>query len=417
MLTPAVKSPVGIPVPNASRAMWRRRCCTNFRRFYTAEDQAAGEPARALAAAAKEGRFEKEGRRVRKDGTIFWANVVIDAVRTPEGVLVGFAKITRDITAQRESRIALDKARKLSFRHKKWKPSDSSPGRGTRLQQSSDGDQGQSRASSQAVSEDPRALRLLENAQQGASRGIALTQRMLAFARRQELKASAVDLALLVAACRTCFPVQSTARFIWNGTFRPSSRGAGRSQPTRTRAAQSRGECARCHARGGSIIIAAREAQMGDAPDAALSVCLSVIDTGEGMDAETLVRAPSRFSRPRGSARARGSGCPWSTGCTAVRRAARTEKRKGREPRELWLPALRLQCPRRRPRLRRQLGRASVPRGNGGGRRLVGSAQHCSHARRSRPPCISGHLGQAGLSLLAQHPEVEVLITDHAMRA
>jgi len=53
---------------------------------------------------------------------------------------------------------------------------------------------------------------------------------------------------------------------------------------------------------------------MGDAPDAALSVCLSVIDTGEGMDAETLVRATEPFFTTKGSARARGSGCPWSTG-------------------------------------------------------------------------------------------------------
>src|SRR3984957_7146917 len=92
---------------------------THFSRFYTADDQAAGEPARALAVAAKEGRFEKEGKRVRKDGTVFWANVVIDALRAPDGSLLGFAKIPRDVTAQRESRKALEEARETLFQAQK----------------------------------------------------------------------------------------------------------------------------------------------------------------------------------------------------------------------------------------------------------------------------------------------------------
>ena len=57
----------------------------HFSRFYTEEDRAAGEPQRALATAAREGRFEKEGWRVRKDGTRFWAHVVIDPIRDDDG--------------------------------------------------------------------------------------------------------------------------------------------------------------------------------------------------------------------------------------------------------------------------------------------------------------------------------------------
>src|SRR5206468_11135630 len=56
-----------------------------------------------LEIAAREGRFEDEGWRVRKDGTLFWANVVITALRTPDGELVGFAKITRDLTERRDA--------------------------------------------------------------------------------------------------------------------------------------------------------------------------------------------------------------------------------------------------------------------------------------------------------------------------
>jgi len=70
----------------------------SFSRFYTPEDQAAGLPRRALEAATREGRFHAEGWRVRKDGTRFWASVVIDAVRDESGKLVGFAKVTRDVT-------------------------------------------------------------------------------------------------------------------------------------------------------------------------------------------------------------------------------------------------------------------------------------------------------------------------------
>src|SRR6185369_6920640 len=80
----------------------------HFSRFYTEEDRAAGEPARALATAERDGRFEKEGWRVRKDGTRFWANVVIDPIRDNDGKLRGFAKITRDVTERRENQRQLD---------------------------------------------------------------------------------------------------------------------------------------------------------------------------------------------------------------------------------------------------------------------------------------------------------------------
>ncbi|RKF34598.1 PAS domain S-box protein [Paraburkholderia fungorum] len=74
----------------------------HFSRFYTAEAVARGWPDYELQQAALTGRFEDEGWRVRKDGTTFWSNVVITAVRNEAGVLTGFAKITRDLTAQRE---------------------------------------------------------------------------------------------------------------------------------------------------------------------------------------------------------------------------------------------------------------------------------------------------------------------------
>lgn len=70
----------------------------HFSVFYPPEDIASDKPQRELAIAIREGRFEEEGIRIRKDGSVFWANVVITAVRDDDGTLVGFAKVTRDLT-------------------------------------------------------------------------------------------------------------------------------------------------------------------------------------------------------------------------------------------------------------------------------------------------------------------------------
>src|SRR5690349_23526834 len=69
-----------------------------FSRFFTPEDRANGLPQRALATAALEGKFEAEGWRLRKDGSRFWALAVIDAMKDENGKLIGFVKITRDLT-------------------------------------------------------------------------------------------------------------------------------------------------------------------------------------------------------------------------------------------------------------------------------------------------------------------------------
>jgi len=75
----------------------------HFCAFYTPEDQQAGKPAWELRTARQEGRIEDEGWRVRKDGTLFWANVIVTAVYDQGGELVGFAKVTRDMTERRRA--------------------------------------------------------------------------------------------------------------------------------------------------------------------------------------------------------------------------------------------------------------------------------------------------------------------------
>ncbi|HEY0315830.1 MAG TPA: PAS domain-containing protein, partial [Sphingomonas sp.] len=80
----------------------------HFSLFYTEEDRASGLPETALDTARREGRFEAEGWRVRKDGSRFWTSVVIDAVFADDGELIGFAKITRDITERRAAQQELE---------------------------------------------------------------------------------------------------------------------------------------------------------------------------------------------------------------------------------------------------------------------------------------------------------------------
>lgn len=99
----------------------------HFSCFYTPEDREAGEPARGLAAAEREGRFEKEGWRVRKDGSRFWANVVIDPIRDSDGRLIGFAKVTRDITHRIEAERELERARQELFQAQKMESLGTSP--------------------------------------------------------------------------------------------------------------------------------------------------------------------------------------------------------------------------------------------------------------------------------------------------
>ena len=79
----------------------------HFSRFYTEEDRKTELPRRALETAEREGKFESEGWRVRKDGSRFWAYVIIDPIRDSDGKLVGFAKVTRDLTERRAAEAEL----------------------------------------------------------------------------------------------------------------------------------------------------------------------------------------------------------------------------------------------------------------------------------------------------------------------
>ena len=161
----------------------------HFSTFYTPEDRANGVPERALDTVREQGKYEKEGWRVRKDGTRFWASVVIDAIRDPAGRVIGFAKVTRDMTERRKSEEALAAAQAALFQAQKMEMVGQLTGGVahdfnnllTVIVNALDG-------LTRPQIDDARKRRLIESAQRAAERGAKLTQQLLAFSRKQPLR-------------------------------------------------------------------------------------------------------------------------------------------------------------------------------------------------------------------------------------
>src|SRR5262245_15453685 len=177
----------------------------HYSRFYTEEDRMAGAPERALAIAASSGKFETEGWRVRKDGSRFWANVVINRITDKDQNLIGFAKVTRDVTEQRETQLALHKAQEQLVQAQKMEGIGQLTGGVAHdfnnLLTIIMGNLETLQRALQAPGLDAvRLARSTDNALRGAQRAAALTQRLLAFSRRQPLDPKAVDVSRLVGA-------------------------------------------------------------------------------------------------------------------------------------------------------------------------------------------------------------------------
>jgi PAS domain S-box-containing protein len=168
----------------------------HFSTFYTAEDQAAGLPAKVLETAEREGRYETEATtRVRKDGTTFHASVVIDRLNDPDGKLLGYAKITRDVTERVEQQKELEVARAALAQAQKMEAIGHLTG-------------GIAHDFNNMLAVIIGALNMIQRrigrgdynveplvqaAVEGAMRGASLTQRLLAFARKQVLEPRVLD--------------------------------------------------------------------------------------------------------------------------------------------------------------------------------------------------------------------------------
>jgi PAS domain S-box-containing protein len=319
---------------------------TSFSRFYTPEDQATDLPNRALETAAREGKFEAEGWRIRKDGTRFWAHVVIEPIRTPSGELAGFAKITRDLTERREAQRQLDQTRKALMQSQKMDAIGQLTGGvahdfNNLLMAILSSHQ----LLRKRLGDDPRTLLLLDNATQAAQRGAALTQRMLAFARRQELKPEPVDVPTLIRSMTELLR-RSLGSTVAIEMDLPFSLDRVMVDPTQLELAVLN---LAINARdamplGGTLEIGTRAetvavSQGGGLP-AGRYICLSVRDTGEGMDEATLARAVEPFFTTKGVGKGTGLGLSMVHGLTEqlggklIMKSARNQGTTA----EIWLP-------------------------------------------------------------------------------
>lgn len=166
----------------------------HFSTFYTEEDRANGAPAIALSTAVSTGKFEAEVWRLRKDGTVFWANVLIDPIYAEDGSLVGFAKITRDMTERRAMQEQLHQSQKMeAIGQLTGGVAHDFNNLLTVILGNLD------TIARHLPPELGRVTRAVDQATRGAQRAAALTQQLLAFSRRQPLNPKPTDLNKLVA--------------------------------------------------------------------------------------------------------------------------------------------------------------------------------------------------------------------------
>ena len=175
----------------------------HFSKFYTESDRTAGLPSRALLTAATQGRFEADAWRVRKDGSMFWANVVIDPIKDEHGKLIGFSKITRDITERHDAQKALEAAQAQMAQVQKMEALGQLTGGvahdfNNLLMVVS----GYIPALKQRLADDPKGLRAAEAIELAAQRGATLTRQLLSFSRRQSINPVVIKLNEVLEAAR-----------------------------------------------------------------------------------------------------------------------------------------------------------------------------------------------------------------------
>ena len=316
----------------------------HFSCFYLDADREAGLPARALKTAAAEGRFEGEGWRQRKDGSRFWASVVIDAIRDDFGEIIGFAKITRDITEKLETQRALDQTREELFQAQKMEAiGQLTGGIAHDFNNLLMAVRGSLEILKKRMPQDPALSPLVDNAMLGAQRGAALTQRMLAFSRRQELQVETIDVPKLLRGMmdmvsRSLGPIASLETEV------PESLPAITTDPTQLETAVLNLVVnARDAMHGGGLIkIKATEEVVpndGTMPTGHY-VCVAVADEGEGMDEETLKQAVTPFFTTKGVGKGTGLGLSMVQGLAAQSGGRLVLKSRPGEgtTAELWFP-------------------------------------------------------------------------------
>ncbi|HEV2608695.1 MAG TPA: PAS domain S-box protein [Noviherbaspirillum sp.] len=273
---------------------------TSFSRFHTPDDQKAGLPSVALQTASREGRFEREGWRVRKDGTKFWAHVVIDAIYNDDGTLAGFAKITRDITEKKEAAEALERANAALFQSQKMEAIGQLTGGiahdfNNLLSVISNGLQ-----LFPHKTQDPADLKILESMRRAVERGATLTQQLLSFARKQPLSPEKHNLNSVINGFEAVLRRAGNASIAFDLKLSPRLKLVMIDAPRFETALLNLVVNARDAMQDGGLIsiitsnvMIARDEVEGLSPGNYVEV--SVCDTGAGMSAEVMARAFEPF--------------------------------------------------------------------------------------------------------------------------
>jgi PAS domain S-box-containing protein len=269
----------------------------HFSRFYTDEDRAVGLPARALRIAAEEGKFEAEGWRVRKDGSRFWASVVIDPIHDATQALIGFAKITRDMTERRRAQDELDRAREQLAQAQKMEAVGRLTGGVahdfnnllTVIRSSVD------LLRRPGIADDKRD-RYLEAISETADRAAKLTGQLLAFARRQPLQAELFAVADRIARTRQILATTlgSPIRLDYRVAEDCGSIEADPGQ-FETALLNMAINARDAMPQGGTLTIAAGPAETAPVGREGRFVAISIADSGHGIDPEALHRVFEPF--------------------------------------------------------------------------------------------------------------------------
>jgi PAS domain S-box-containing protein len=314
---------------------------TSYTIFHTDDDRATRLPARALLEAERDGKSATEGWRVRKDGSLFWAEVTIVAVRNESGTIIGFAKIVRDVSERKRAQEALERTREALVMSQKMET----------IGQLTGGIAHDFNNLLAAVlgslellkkrlnMDDPKIQRLVDNAMQGALRGASLTQRMLAFARKQDLKPVVVDVPELVRGMTALLKFEAGIRVETRFPMDLPKVKADANQlelAILNLAVNARDAMPN----GGVMTIAAREDHDENGPPAKRHVALSVADTGCGMDEETLKHAQEPFFTTKGIGKGTGLGLSMVNGLaeqSGGRLVLKSRVGEGTTA-EIWLP-------------------------------------------------------------------------------
>lgn len=397
----------------------------HFSAFYTPEDRERGEPQRALDTAIRTGSFEKEGWRLRKDGQPFWAHVVIDPIRDDSGEIIGFAKITRDLTDRRKVQEELERSQQALLQAQKIEAiGQLTGGIAHDFNNLLTAVVGSLELVSRQIS-DPRQASLIENAMSGARRGVLLTQRMLAFARKQELTLQAVSLDALIGNLKDLLQ-RSIGPLVQIETDFPASLPPARADQNQletallnlvlnARDAMPGGGLIRLAGRHDAVTALDRH---GLAPGDYLRISIS--DSGAGMDAETLAKAVEPFFTTKGVGKGTGLGLSMVHGMAEQlggRLAINSVEGEGTTV-EIWIPAAQqaatetLEMPSPAEVVEKPAGRLKVLAVDDDALVLMNTVALLEDLGHEVAEAASA---KAALTLLSNGEHFDLLITDHAM--